>query len=211
MKKTILLISLLIFSWTIKAQEVVVIKHTNYTSTFSKTLEYPLEVEWWETKAKDGCPVPLKRKDQFQADPVLPKETDLMKDYVGSGYDRGHMCPAASNLCSGDAVQKECFYFSNMAPQTHSNNAGDWKSLEVLTRKIALEKDSVHVWCGNVGVLMKIGKVSVPTKCWKVIYIKKDNEYRAYIFENDRSKPNGIEDNRVPIEAVEKLTGYSFK
>jgi endonuclease G len=208
--KNLLLVLGLILSVSSYSQDLVTIKHANYTTTFSKSLEYPVVVEWWETKSKDACPIPLKRKDQFQADPQLLKESDLMKDYVGSGTDRGHMCPAASNLCSGDKVQTECFYFTNMSPQYHSLNAGDWKSLETLTRTMAVEKDSIHVWCGNVGVAKKIGKVSVPTKCWKVIYIKQTKEFRAYIFNNDTSKPNGIEDNKVTLQSVEKLTGLKF-
>jgi endonuclease G len=209
--KNLLFVLGLILSVSSYSQDLVTIKHANYTTTFSKSLEYPVVVEWWETKAKDACPIPLKRKDQFQADPQLLKESDLMKDYVGSGTDRGHMCPAASNLCSGDKVQTECFYFTNMSPQYHSLNAGDWKSLETQTRALAVDKDSIHVWCGNVGVAKKIGKVSVPTKCWKVIYIKKTKEFRAYIFNNDTSKPNGIDDNKVTLESVEKLTGLKFK
>jgi len=158
-------ITLLLFATALmNAQDTIRLKHTNYTAVYSKSLNYPVLVEWWETKAKDGCPVPLKRKDEFKADPLLPKETDLMKDYVGSGYDRGHMCPAASNLCSGDKVQSECFYFSNMTPQPHTLNAGTWKTLETQTRALAIEKDSVHVWCGSVGKLRTFGlhNVAIP-------------------------------------------------
>ena len=69
--------------------------------------------------------------------------------------------------------QEECFYFSNMAAQYHSLNAGDWKSVETLERDLASTNDSIHIWCGNIGVLKKIGSTSAPLKCWKVIHIKK--------------------------------------
>ena len=209
--KNFILYILFIFSLSSYSQDLITIKHTNYTTTFSKSLKYPIVVEWRETKSNVACPTPLKRKDQFQSDPQLLKDTNLMLDYVRSGFDRGHMSPAASNLCGGDKVLTECFYFSNMSPQTHTLNAGDWKSLEMETRSIATEKDSVHVWCGNIGVLKKIGSVSVPTKCWKVIYIKKTKKFKAYLFINNTSKPDGIIDNEVSVLFISKLTGLTFK
>lgn len=215
-KKFILILALvaflsLIVSLTLSAQDTVRIKHINYVTVFSKSKHYPVLVEWWATKAKIGCETPLKRKDNFQPDPQLPIETDLAKDYVGSGTDRGHMMPAADNLCQTPAVQDECFYFSNMAAQYHSLNAGDWKALETATRSIALQKDSVHVWCGNIGVAKKVGKVSVPKQCWKVIYTVKDREYQAYLFDNTTDKPQGLHAHAVTVSDIEKLTGFKFK
>jgi len=211
MKKVLLLVTLLVISVTLFAQDVVVLKHTNYTSHFSKSKKYPVMVEWWETKAKVGCPNPLPRKDNFKPDPLLPVETNIGNDYVGSGLDRGHLMPAKSNQCQTQSVQDECFYYSNMAAQTHRLNAGDWKSLETLTREIAAREDSVHIWAGNVGEIRRIGKVAVPRQCWKVVYTKKSNEWMYFLFENDQSNPDGIHNNEVTKEDIEKLTGLKFK
>ena len=206
-----MLCALLVISVTLFAQDVVVLKHTNYTTHFSKSKKYPVMVEWWETKAKVACEKPLPRKDNFKPDPLLPTETDLASDYVGSGYDRGHLMPAKSNQCQTQAVQDECFYFSNMAAQTHRLNAGDWKSLETLTREIASKEDSVHIWAGNIGEIKRVGKVAVPKQCWKVVYTKKSNEWMAFLFENDLSNPDGINNNKVLVSDIEKLTGLKFK
>jgi endonuclease G, mitochondrial len=211
MKKVLLLVTLLVISVTLFAQDVVVLKHTNYTSHFSKSKKYPVMVEWWETKAKVGCPNPLPRKDNFKPDPLLPVETNIGNDYVGSGLDRGHLMPAKSNQCQTQAVQDECFYYSNMAAQTHRLNAGDWKSLETLTREIAVKQDSVHIWAGNVGEIKRIGKVAVPKQCWKVVYVKASNEWMAFLFENDQSNPDGINNNKVDLIDIEKLTGLKFR
>jgi len=215
-KKLVLILALitllsLFVSLSVNAQDTVRIKHINYTTVFSKSKHYPVLVEWYATKAKVGCESPLARKDNFQPDPKLPIETDLKADYIGSGTDRGHMSPAADNLCQTPAIQDECFYFSNMAAQYHSLNAGDWKSLETLSRQIALSKDSVHIWAGNIGEVKKIGKVSVPKQCWKVIYIVKTKEYQAYIFNNTTDKPTGLESHKVAVVEVTKLTGFKFK
>ena len=188
------------------------LKHTNYTAVFSKSLKYPVLIEWWTTKAMVTCPTPLKRKDAFKPDPLLPNETNIAADYVGSGTDRGHMMPAADNLCQTQAVQDECFYFSNMSAQYHSLNAGDWKSLETYTRQTAAVADSVKVWCGNIGVAKTIGKgTAVPTHCWKVIYIKSKSEWHAYLFANTTDKPDGMQNNEVPVAQIEKITGFKFK
>jgi endonuclease G len=211
MKKVLLLVTLLVISVTLFSQDVVVLKHTNYTSHFSKSKKYPVMVEWWETKAKVGCPTPLPRKDNFKPDPLLPVETNIGNDYVGSGLDRGHLMPAKSNQCQTQQVQDECFYYSNMAAQYHRLNAGDWKSLETLTRDIASREDSVRIWAGNVGEIRRIGKVAVPKQCWKVVYTKKTNEWLAFLFENDQSNPDGINNNKVDLIDIEKLTGLKFK
>ena len=211
MKKffTLIVVLFLISSTPIKDE--VVLKHTNYTSHFSKSKRYPVLVEWWETKAKVGCPNPLPRKDNFKPDPLLPNETNIGADYVNSGTDRGHLMPAKSNQCQTPAIQDECFYYSNMAAQYHSLNAGDWKSLETLTREWAVAQDSVHIWAGNVGEAKRIGSVAVPTQCWKVVYVVKTKEWFAYLFENNTSKPDGLNNNKVLVSDIEKLTGLKFK
>lgn len=215
-KKLILILTLTAFlsilvTLALNAQDTVRIKHTNYTTVFSKSKHYPVLVEWWETKAKIACEKPLARVDRFRPDPLLVAETDLDQDYKGSGFDRGHLMPAKSNQCQTPEIQNECFYFSNMAAQYHRLNAGDWKSLETLTREWAAANDSVHIWAGNVGELKRIGKVAVPRQCWKVVYIKQTKEWFYFLFDNDLSNPDGINNNKVLREDIEKLTGFKFK
>lgn len=196
---------------SLEAQDTVRLIHKEYTTIFSKSKKYPVLVEWWLTKQKVSCTNPVARKDQFIPDPLLAAETDLTKDYTGSGFDRGHMAPAADNQCSGPEAMKECFYFSNMTPQYGSLNRGDWKTLEMRTRDLAQSQDSVKIWTGSVGETKKVQRLSIPEKCWKVVYIKKTGEWQAYIFNNDQSKANGIEDNKVTIQDIEKLTNFKFK
>jgi endonuclease G len=200
---------LLLLSFGVIAQDVVILKHQNYTTHFSKSKRYPVLVEWETTHAMVGCPTPLKRKDNFKPDPQLPIETNIGADYVKSGYDRGHVMPAADNLCQTPQIQDECFYFSNMVAQTHRLNAGDWKSLETATRNWALISAKIKVWSGSVGEQKKIGSVSVPTQCWKVIEIA--GKKTAYLFNNDLSNPDGFANNEVPVSQIEKLTGFTFK
>lgn len=209
MKRMLSIVMLLVITVTLKAQDIVVIKHTNYTTHFSKSKRYPVLVEWETTKAMVGCPTPLKRKDNFKPDPQLVDETNIAFYYLKSGYDRGHVMPAADNLCQTQAIQDESFYFSNMIPQTHRLNAGDWKSLETATRNWALISSKVRVWSGAIGEEKKIGLVSIPTQCWKVVNIA--GKWHAYLFNNDLSPADGFQNNEVPLAQIEKLTGFKFK
>jgi endonuclease G len=209
MKRMLSIVMLLVITVTLKAQDIVVIKHTNYTTHFSKSKRYPVLVQWETTKAMVGCPTPLKRKDNFKPDPQLVDETNIAFYYVKSGYDRGHVMPAADNLCQTQAIQDESFYFSNMIPQTHRLNAGDWKSLETATRNWALISAKVRVWSGAIGEEKKIGLVSIPTQCWKVVNIA--GKWHAYLFNNDLSPADGFQNNEVPLAQIEKLTGFKFK
>lgn len=210
--KVVFLFSLIFLSFLFQSnQDLISVKHTNYTTTFSKSKNYPIVVEWWVTKDKITCNKPLKRENSFKPDPKLDWDTKFNDDYLNSGYDRGHMCPAADNLCSTKTVLEETFYFSNISPQQHVLNAGDWLTLETLTRELAERNDSIHVWSGNIGELTRIKDVAVPKQCWKVIHIKKTNKWEAYLFENNKSKANGIFDNKVSVIQIEKLTGLKFK
>ena len=209
MKKLLFILSLSLISFITLAQDVVVIKHTNYTTHFSKSKKYPVMVQWETTNAMVTCSTPLKRKDNFKPDPQLPKETNIGVDYVKSGYDRGHVMPAADNLCQTPQIQDECFYFSNMIPQTHRLNAGDWKSLETATREWAAISSKVRVWSGAIGEEKKIGSISVPKQCWKVVQVA--GKWHAYLFNNDLSNPDGFNNNEVPLSQIEKLTGFKFR
>ena len=205
MKNIILLLTFVFCSLYVTAQDTIRLVHTNYTTVFSKSKKYPVLVQWWVTRDKVTCVKPLKRVDKFAPDPKLPQETNLIDSYKGSGFDRGHMAPAADNLCQTQQVRDECFYLSNMSPQYHSLNAGDWKSLETYTRELSKQYDSVRVWCGNVGEVRKIGIVSVPKICWKVIYVKSLKKYYYYIFKNDQSKPDGMLNNEVTSTEFKKI------
>lgn len=205
-----ILLFLLLFTLNVSAQDTITIYHKAYSTTFSKSKYYPIKVEWWLTKNSLTCNTRAKRGDKFIPDPKLINETNLQSSYTGQGFDRGHNFPSADAACD-QVANDESFYFSNMTAQYPALNRGDWKTLESFTRELALKNDSTKVWCGSIGEDKKIGTVSVPKQCWKVIYIKKTNEWLAYLFNNDTSKADGIDNNKVKITDIEKLTGFKFK
>jgi endonuclease G len=204
-----LLLGLLLFvSFTVNAQTVV-LKHKTYTSTYDTQKNYPVLVEYWLTKTMLVCDTRIPRGTAFKPDPLAPKETDLQSSYDKSGYDRGHNMNAEDNRCDKIGMD-ESFYFSNMTPQVPQLNRGVWKSLETEVREAAAVADSVKVWMGSVGEVKKVGKLSIPAKCWKVIYIKKSGQYFAWIFPNEVPKDKAVKTYEVKVIDVEKLSGLKF-
>ena len=201
---------LLLITVTSYSQDTVTLVHKAYKTTYSKSKHYPVKVEWWLTKSSLTCDVKVKRGDKFIPDPKLPSETNLQDDYTGQGFDRGHNFPAADASCD-QVANEESFYFSNMTAQYPALNRGDWKSLETLARDYAIKEDSVHVWCGSVGVAKKIGTTSVPTQYWKVLYFVKSKEWMAFLFDNNTTKADGLKNNEATVADIEKLTGFKFK
>lgn len=207
----------------------VVLTHDGYVSHFDTSLGYPTMVRWVDTRERVVCNN-IPRRDCFGPDPILKEKTSLQIDYDIAnqtqkskglkGFDRGHMCPAADNQCpitldgrkiEARKLQDECFFFSNMAPQFHTLNAGVWKKLEERTRQLAASDDSIYVWCGSVGSLMRYGKMTVPEKCWKILYDKKTGKWESYVFPNSVEKPVDLESCSVPVGEIEKMTGFKFE
>jgi endonuclease G len=202
MKKLLLL---LLVALPLQAQDTIRIKHSNYETVFSQSKKYPVLVEWWVTTVKIKCSSPAKRGDKFIPDPKLPVESNIAADYVGSGFDRGHLAPAADQQCLGAQVMAESFYFTNMAPQYPGLNRGQWKALEDYTRKLVIEHDSVFVQTGCVGEAKKVKSLSIPTHCWKIVHVRKINETTYYVFENVPQKTSSITNHVVTKDSVMKL------
>lgn len=190
-----------------------ILKRFNYTASYNRNWNLPNWVAWElnrnETRGKN------KRNDEFTADTDLPKANQVQSfDYAGSGYDRGHMCPAGDNNFSSKAMD-ECFYMSNMCPQHHELNTGKWNDLEIACRRWANRYGEVYIVCGpivNKQKSKKIGKehdILVPEQFFKVILITSTKPARAigYIFENNGSdRPY----KAYTVDEVEKITGMDF-
>lgn len=106
----------------------------------------------------------------FRADPRIP-ESDNAADYLGSGYDRGHMAPAADFNFDRVALA-ETYLFSNICPQLPAMNRGEWANIEAEVRALA-RRDSVRVLTYpeyEPGVTNRIGRVRVPSAFVKVVH-----------------------------------------
>ena len=164
-----------------------IIYHTSYTLSYNETHEQPNWVKYMVTKVELENEV-AKRKNNFKEDTSIVTSSAQLVDYKGSGYDRGHLAPAATFVDSQKEMD-ESFYMSNMSPQEPSFNRGVWKKIENYERKMAMEKDTVYVICGGVLTddLPTIGpnKVSVPRFFYKVIYT--EDWIICFLLKNEKS------------------------
>lgn len=155
----------------------------------------------------------VSRKDDFREDPEIPAQFRVtLKDYVGSGLDRGHMAPAA-NFTYDAGVMSESFLLSNMMPQSPGNNRGIWKYLEENTRYWASKYGHLNVITGTIfdanSPTMGNG-VKVPSFVYKIVIDKNRNKTIAFLFPNQKLDPKDMEKYIVSIGEIEDYTGINF-
>jgi len=116
------------------------------------------------------------RSPDFFVDTNLPPNFYWVQttDYVGSGYDRGHMCPSGDRTISV-AINEETFLMSNMIPQAPDNNQGVWANLEADCRTLAAAGNELLIICGPEGFgtnrTASAGEILIASNVWKIIVV----------------------------------------
>ena len=186
------------------------IKHTFYSLSYAEDHE---QAEWVHYKI---TPLMLKgnvkRTNYFKIDRKVSTGSANTKDYLKSGYDRGHLAPAADMKLSKLSMS-ESFYMSNVSPQKHSFNAGAWLKLEKSIRAWA-KISELYITTGGVlnsKYLKTIGNnnVSVPEKFYKIIYDPRNQKIIAFLMANEKLDLP-IEKYIVTVDEIESLTGIDF-
>ena len=190
----------------------VIIRHFGYTLSYNEKHEQANWVAYELTAAETRKAV--NRSNDFQPDRAVNTGSATNEDYQGSGYDRGHLAPAADMEWSEQAME-ESFYYSNMSPQVPGFNRGIWKKLEEQVRQWAIDNQDIYVVTGPVLEynLPTIGpdKVSVPRYYYKVIldYTEPELKGIGFILPN-ASSTLPLQNFAVSIDSVEHLTGINF-
>ena len=194
-----------------------------YVILFDTTTLVPEWVAYHLTK--ENLQGKANRKDNFRPDPDLPdgKRSEL-EDYKNSGYDRGHMAPAADFKRSEEAMS-ETFVLSNMAPQQPKLNRGIWSKLEDQVRSLAETHGSIWIFTGplyldsldhRIAPKEHIGphNVAVPTHFFKAILCEHpdgQHEMYAFVMKNQLEKlPGTSKDYVATVRRVEELSGLNF-
>ena len=169
----------------------------------------------------------------FAPDTSLPQSWHQVQpaDYSNSGFDRGHVVPAADrNRTVSDS--KAVFLMTNILPQSPDSNQGPWERLESYCRKLARAGKELYIMAGGSGVggtgtkgkavAIGRGKVRVPAGNWKIVVvmerpglplssITEKTPVIAVLMPNDLGiKANDWRLYRTSIDQIEQLTGYDF-
>jgi endonuclease G len=166
-----------------------------------------------------------RRTDDFRADLSLPPGFYRVneRDYVHSGYDRGHLCPSADRKDSR-ADNSRTFLFTNMQPQLHELNAGPWERLEDYARQRARGGQILYAVAGGVfdAPYPTIGNgVAVPAYEFKILVLLNEaqgprdisvaTEVLAVMMPN---RPGVGEHDwafyLTTVDVIEQATGYDF-
>ncbi|MGP1588140.1 MAG: DNA/RNA non-specific endonuclease [Treponemataceae bacterium] len=192
-----------------------IIKHDNYTLCYCEKFE---QAEWVAYElTREDLEKNASRKNNFRSDPLVSTGSASPEDYYKSGYDRGHLAPAADMSFSQQAMD-DSFFMSNMSPQHSDLNRKIWAVIEKEGREWAEKYGSVYIVTGpvlNKENFAAIGenKVAVPEFFYKIFvsWSNEDNKYVyiSYLVPNSFNSQNP-KDYTTSVTELENLTGIDF-
>ncbi len=188
------------------------IHYTGMDVSFNPEAHVPNWVAWELTRDETDGEEP--RHNRFETDSDV-RGCATVDDYRNSGYDRGHMAPAADMKWDSRAMH-ESFLLTNICPQDHRLNAGTWKKLEEKCRLWAQADSAIYIVCGPVltdpvDEYIGASSVVVPKRFFKVILSPYANPPRGigFIMPNGTVE-GGMQKAACSIDEVEAITGLDF-
>lgn len=191
------------------------VDHMAYSLGYNESTEQPNWVAYVLTKDHLMAPESSRTED-FREDYSVLTGSATLDDYRSSGYDRGHLAPAADFKWNTDAMS-ETFYMSNMSPQEKDFNRGKWADLESAVRLNAYYDDVLYVTTGPIFYKDKpikhIGKnrVAVPHAYYKALMVCNENEQKAigFVLPNE-NLTSPLVSYTMSIDELEDITGLDF-
>ncbi len=189
-----------------------VVCHTYYAVSYSEEHE---QAEWVAYELlRERLEKPwVERSGAFRPCPDVSTESATPRDYTGSGYDRGHLVPAADMAFDPVAMDKT-FLMCNISPQVRAFNGGIWRELEENMRDWARRVGQLYVVTGPVlsmPPVERIGfnRVSVPQAYYKIALAPRQQSGIAFVIPNALSE-RPLMDYACTIDDVEALTNIDF-
>lgn len=183
-----------------------------YTVSYNKETKCPNWVAWELTSSHADGDLP--RDSKYYEDDEVPLPRATNEDYRGSGWTRGHMCPAGDNKWDADAM-RESNLLTNMCPQHASLNSGLWNVIERDCRKWAKAYGDLYIVCGPVLLnreheTIGMNKVVVPEAFFKVtLRLSPEPAAIGFVVRNNEGKKK--KDQFInTVDDVERITGMDF-
>lgn len=189
-----------------------IIHHEGYSLSYNEAFE---QAEWvaYELKKSHLSKTNYKRP-YFEIDESVKTGAADWRNYKNSGFDRGHLCPAADRSYN-QYMHDETFLTSNISPQEHEFNAGIWNTLEQKVRYWAIKYNGVFVVTGGILTtgLQTIGyeEVAVPNQFYKIILDNNNGDVKiiAFLLPHKNSIAP-LYSFVVSVDDIESLTGIDF-
>jgi len=194
------------------SKEEILLYRVGYKVSYNTRTRQPNWVAWHLTaEHSDG---PYRRLGNFHEEEDVPTPRATLDDYRGSGWSRGHMCPAGDNKWNETAMY-ESFSLVNVCPQNASLNSGLWNSIEIDCRRWARQYGDIYIVCGPVFYnreheVIGYNEVYVPEAFFKVVLCLNDKpKGMGFVVKNaDGNKKRDLYYNS--IDQVERITGMDF-
>ena len=191
-----------------------IVEYTGFIVSYNADAHQPNYAAWQlsEDKLENNA---SRKNVKFDVDRKVRGSAELA-DYKHSGFDRGHMMPAADAKWD-DRAMNDSHYLTNICPQDHNLNGGAWATLEGNCRQWAARDSAIIIICGPVLtdiMTRSIGeerKIPVPERFFKVVLAPYDNPPRGIGFLMNNGQVNGgVQASAVSIDQIEAITGYDF-
>ena len=185
-----------------------------YIASYNKDTRIPNWVAWHLTDEHTYGDVKRPGNAWHEDLDVLPPRASIA-DYKGSGWTRGHMCPAGDNKWDGNAMY-ESFLFTNCCPQNANLNSGTWNQIEISCRRWAETYGDIYIVCGPIlfrqeHEMIGENKIVVPEAFFKVIVCLNKGHEKGIGFICRNTDGNRKKDLYVnSIRQVERITGMTF-
>lgn len=189
-----------------------IVKHAYYTLSYHEKHE---QAEWvaYHLKKEHTAYNNFKRP-YFEIDPLVKTKAAHWKNYKKSGYDRGHLCPAADRKFNKKAFN-ETFLTSNISPQLNAFNAGIWNNLEKQVRYWVKKEKELFVVTGPIfkdaSKFIGYEQVTVPSHFYKIILKKSNSKYKIIAFLlPHKASTQTLKEFVVTVDQLELITGIDF-
>lgn len=180
----------------------------------------------WSTHIvrRDIFAICLEREEKFFEDLSLSGAPRLAH-YQSSGFQRGHMAPAADfRWSAGASIASNTL--TNISPQSQALNEGLWAKLEVSIRQYLQVRDSLSELVVVTGPVLDTGlaklkgslsgHISIPKHFFKVVVNFQEEQGYAFLMEanaadiDDGQLAPALRKRAMSIDSLEKQIGINF-